>query len=218
MTVSNIAVCFGPTLMRPERETVAAIMDIKFCNVVVEILIENYTKVFKTEPDLEVEYEPTPGPQQPITSQKMKYSPVIPSVTHAIIKSYYDGPMLSTSLHNVGAIPPTIPSHSIPIPNSNRLSLTSSSSSALSESNLHNLNAYSKSSTHTASPNKSYYYNVDTIQNTANTSSSSSNESVCSVFSLENPQMQPSRAPQKTKRSIKMGVHYATSYRPQDTV
>lgn len=45
MTVSNIAVCFGPTLMRPERETVAAIMDIKFCNVVVEILIENYTKV-----------------------------------------------------------------------------------------------------------------------------------------------------------------------------
>lgn len=55
--------------------------------------------------------------------------------------------------------------------------------------------------------------------NAANTSSSSSNESVCSVFSLENPQMQPlSRAPQKTKRSIKMGVHYATSYRPQDTV
>jgi len=45
MTVSNLAVCFGPTLMRPERETVAAIMDIKFCNVVVEILIENYNKV-----------------------------------------------------------------------------------------------------------------------------------------------------------------------------
>jgi len=45
MTISNIAVCFGPTLMRPERETVAAIMDIKFCNVVVEILIENYNKV-----------------------------------------------------------------------------------------------------------------------------------------------------------------------------
>jgi len=74
----------------------------------------------------------------------MKYSPVIPAVTHvsqynlslisyqqvynlclvqAIIKSYYDGPMLSTSLHNVGAIPPTIPSHSIPIANSNRVNL-----------------------------------------------------------------------------------------------
>jgi len=45
MTVSNLGVCFGPTLLRPEEETVAAIMDIKFCNVVVEILIENHEKV-----------------------------------------------------------------------------------------------------------------------------------------------------------------------------
>lgn len=45
MTISNIGVCFGPTLLRPEEETVATIMDIKFCNVVVEILIENYLKV-----------------------------------------------------------------------------------------------------------------------------------------------------------------------------
>lgn len=45
MTVSNLSVCFGPTLLRPEQETVAAIMDIKFCNVVVEILIENYNLV-----------------------------------------------------------------------------------------------------------------------------------------------------------------------------
>jgi len=47
MSVSNIGVCFGPTLMRPEEETVAAIMDIKFCNLVIEILIENYEKVFR---------------------------------------------------------------------------------------------------------------------------------------------------------------------------
>ena len=45
MTVSNLGVCFGPTLLRPEEETVAAIMDIKFCNIVVEISIENYHKV-----------------------------------------------------------------------------------------------------------------------------------------------------------------------------
>jgi hypothetical protein len=45
MTVSNLGVCFGPTLMRPEEETVAAIMDIKFCNLIIEILIENYDKV-----------------------------------------------------------------------------------------------------------------------------------------------------------------------------
>lgn len=45
MTISNLGVCFGPTLLRPEEESVAAIMDIKFGNVVVEILIENCDKV-----------------------------------------------------------------------------------------------------------------------------------------------------------------------------
>ncbi|XP_076319282.1 rho GTPase-activating protein 26-like isoform X1 [Tachypleus tridentatus] len=46
MTVSNLGVCFGPTLLRPEEETVASIMDIKFGNIVVEILIENCDKIF----------------------------------------------------------------------------------------------------------------------------------------------------------------------------
>ncbi|GLG97510.1 Rho GTPase-activating protein 26 [Gryllus bimaculatus] len=44
MTVSNLSMCFGPTLLRPEEETVAAIMDIKFYNVVVEVLIMNYDR------------------------------------------------------------------------------------------------------------------------------------------------------------------------------
>ncbi|NXI54197.1 RHG10 protein, partial [Chloroceryle aenea] len=51
MTVANLGVVFGPTLMRPQEETVAAIMDLKFQNIVVEILIENYEKIFKTLPD-----------------------------------------------------------------------------------------------------------------------------------------------------------------------
>lgn len=50
MTVSNLGVCFGPTLLRPEEETMAAIMDIKFCNVVVEIMIENSEKVLRVYP------------------------------------------------------------------------------------------------------------------------------------------------------------------------
>ena len=50
MTVANLAVCFGPTLLRPEEETVAAIMDIKFANVVVEIMIENWRQIFCGEP------------------------------------------------------------------------------------------------------------------------------------------------------------------------
>ncbi|XP_070595448.1 rho GTPase-activating protein 26 isoform X5 [Erythrolamprus reginae] len=51
MTVANLGVVFGPTLMRPQEETVAAIMDIKFQNIVVEILIENHEKIFNMVPD-----------------------------------------------------------------------------------------------------------------------------------------------------------------------
>ena len=45
MTVSNLGVIFGPTLMRSQEETVAAMMNIKFQNIVVEIMIENRDKV-----------------------------------------------------------------------------------------------------------------------------------------------------------------------------
>lgn len=45
MTVANLGVVFGPTLMRSQEETVAAIMDLKFQNIVVEILIEHQEKV-----------------------------------------------------------------------------------------------------------------------------------------------------------------------------
>ena len=46
MTSSNLGVVFGPTLIRPREETVASIMDIKFCNEVIEILIENCERFF----------------------------------------------------------------------------------------------------------------------------------------------------------------------------
>ncbi|MBN3297155.1 RHG10 protein, partial [Amia calva] len=51
MTVANLGVVFGPTLMRPQEETVAAIMDLKFQNIVVEILIEQHEKIFRGPPD-----------------------------------------------------------------------------------------------------------------------------------------------------------------------
>ncbi|KAJ0172439.1 hypothetical protein K1T71_011578 [Dendrolimus kikuchii] len=47
MCESNLAVCFGPTLLRPERETVASILDLKFYNVVVETLLHHYREVFE---------------------------------------------------------------------------------------------------------------------------------------------------------------------------
>uniref|UniRef100_A0A8C5BIU6 Rho GTPase activating protein 10 n=1 Tax=Gadus morhua TaxID=8049 RepID=A0A8C5BIU6_GADMO len=51
MTVANLGVVFGPTLMRPQEETVAAIMDLKFQNIVVEILIKQHQKIFAGAPE-----------------------------------------------------------------------------------------------------------------------------------------------------------------------
>ncbi|KAI1721529.1 rhoGAP domain-containing protein [Ditylenchus destructor] len=62
MTVGNLGVCFGPTLLRPKEETMAAIMDIKFCNVVVEVLIANCVKIFDTRPPEQVGIPCPPKP------------------------------------------------------------------------------------------------------------------------------------------------------------
>jgi len=66
MSISNLGVCFGPCLLRPAEETVAAILNIKFCNIVVEIMIENYEKIFQTEAD----------PQNVSSDQDHRYYPV----------------------------------------------------------------------------------------------------------------------------------------------
>ncbi|CAJ1064236.1 LOW QUALITY PROTEIN: oligophrenin-1-like [Xyrichtys novacula] len=75
MTPSNMAVVFGPTLMRAKEETVAAMLDIKFQNIVVEILIEDYKKIFSNMPE-DSTAPPVPPPRitprkrQPITISK----------------------------------------------------------------------------------------------------------------------------------------------------
>ncbi|GAA6074036.1 oligophrenin-1 isoform X1, partial [Tachysurus ichikawai] len=75
MTPSNIGVIFGPTLLRAEEETVAAMLDIKFQNIVIEILIEDYKKIFSGPPE-ESSTPPVPPPRlvlrkrQPITILK----------------------------------------------------------------------------------------------------------------------------------------------------
>ncbi|XP_060806169.1 rho GTPase-activating protein Graf [Amyelois transitella] len=50
MSTSNLAVCFGPTLLRAERETVASILELKFYNVLVETLLDNYREIFHNLP------------------------------------------------------------------------------------------------------------------------------------------------------------------------
>uniref|UniRef100_A0A673WLB0 Rho GTPase-activating protein 42 n=1 Tax=Salmo trutta TaxID=8032 RepID=A0A673WLB0_SALTR len=69
MTVSNLGVIFGPTLMRSQEETVAAMMNIKFQNIVVEILIENFDKIFHQAPDPNV---PLPQPQSRPSSRRSR--------------------------------------------------------------------------------------------------------------------------------------------------
>ncbi|XP_041850469.1 rho GTPase-activating protein 42 isoform X2 [Melanotaenia boesemani] len=69
MTVSNLGVIFGPTLMRSQEETVAAMMNIKFQNIVVEILIENFNKIFHQPPDPNV---PLPQPQSRPDSRRSR--------------------------------------------------------------------------------------------------------------------------------------------------
>uniref|UniRef100_H3BXW5 Oligophrenin 1 n=1 Tax=Tetraodon nigroviridis TaxID=99883 RepID=H3BXW5_TETNG len=75
MTSSNMAVIFGPTLMRAQVETVAAMLDIKFQNIVVEILIEEHKKIFGGMPE-DSSAPPVPPPRitprkrQPITISK----------------------------------------------------------------------------------------------------------------------------------------------------
>uniref|UniRef100_A0A665UU82 Oligophrenin 1 n=1 Tax=Echeneis naucrates TaxID=173247 RepID=A0A665UU82_ECHNA len=75
MSPSNMGVIFGPTLMRAKEDTVAAMLDIKFQNIVVEILIEDYKKIFSNRPeDSTVPPIPppriTPRKRQPITISK----------------------------------------------------------------------------------------------------------------------------------------------------
>ncbi|XP_026143706.1 rho GTPase-activating protein 42-like [Carassius auratus] len=69
MTVSNLGVIFGPTLMRSQEETVAAMMNIKFQNIVVEILIENFEKIFHQPLDPNV---PLPQPQSRSESRRTR--------------------------------------------------------------------------------------------------------------------------------------------------
>ena len=45
MKASNLGVVFGPTLMRPEIESVATIVDIKYQNIIVEEMVDHVDAV-----------------------------------------------------------------------------------------------------------------------------------------------------------------------------
>uniref|UniRef100_UPI00398F2E82 oligophrenin-1 isoform X2 n=1 Tax=Pristiophorus japonicus TaxID=55135 RepID=UPI00398F2E82 len=80
MTASNMGVIFGPTLMRAQEDTVAAMINIKFQNIVVEIMIEHYERILQSPPE-ENAAPPIPPPRaaprkrQPITISKRPTRP-----------------------------------------------------------------------------------------------------------------------------------------------
>uniref|UniRef100_A0A9J7ZTF4 Rho GTPase-activating protein 26 n=1 Tax=Cyprinus carpio carpio TaxID=630221 RepID=A0A9J7ZTF4_CYPCA len=70
MTVANLGVVFGPTLLRPQEETVAAIMDIKFQNIVIEILIENHERVWQGNSQLNLPRRRSADSKAPSCSER----------------------------------------------------------------------------------------------------------------------------------------------------
>ncbi|XP_053330164.1 oligophrenin-1 isoform X2 [Spea bombifrons] len=95
MSPSNMGVIFGPTLMRAQEDTVAAMMNIKFQNIVVELLIEHCNKIFSGPPE-ENTVPPVPPPRitprthKPITISKR---PVRgrPGIQHGLSESEGEG-------------------------------------------------------------------------------------------------------------------------------
>lgn len=123
MTPSNMAVIFGPTLMRAQEETVAAMLDIKFQNIVVEILIEEYTKIFSSLPE-DSSVRPIPPPRiTPRTRQPITISKRPARVYTALSPEHFQsengqkhGPVLSpTPLQRTKPLPPREPPPRIPL-------------------------------------------------------------------------------------------------------
>ncbi|CAC5371122.1 ARHGAP26 [Mytilus coruscus] len=103
MTVANLGVCFGPTLMKAEEETVAAIMDIKFLNIVVEILINNYEQIFQSTPD-----EPEIGDTKVVPNSKRTIitDRFTPGVNHTMLTANTQSPTTSQPVYANKAPPP----------------------------------------------------------------------------------------------------------------
>ncbi|XP_055705185.1 rho GTPase-activating protein Graf isoform X2 [Phlebotomus papatasi] len=103
MSVFNLGVVFGPTLLRAMEETVASILDIKFNNVVIEILIENYDLIFKSTPGRASDYLIHSNPPESIPRSQYHGKSVYSQqpLVRVVAKSNYTDPVMSSSLQNI---------------------------------------------------------------------------------------------------------------------
>lgn len=109
MSVFNLGVVFGPTLLRAAEETLAAILDIKFNNVVIEILIENYDLIFKNAPGKASEYlqnaqtNPGDGGSRPYSGYRATRQSInnTQPLMRVVTRVNYTETGMSTSLQNI---------------------------------------------------------------------------------------------------------------------
>ncbi|KYQ60304.1 Rho GTPase-activating protein 26 [Trachymyrmex zeteki] len=225
MTVGNLAVCFGPTLLRPEEETVASIMDIKFYNIVVEILIENYERI--------VAGPPQDSLQRAVAAQSTLQATVIPSKSQCI--KMEEGPTssgngtaflrypLHTAIHTT-VTPASSHAHLVTRSYYDGQPLTVNKSPTIDERNngdydredldntSHRIPSYldsrggGTSSSRIKLTNANLmYHSTDKVLSGGNTSSSS--ESIAS-----DPHPFTGELPIKQKRGTMISVHYPTAY------
>lgn len=108
MSVFNLGVVFGPTLLRAAEETLAAILDIKFNNVVIEILIENYDLIFKNAPGKAADYlshsnasPPEPVPRTYGYRSARNAANNTQPVMRVVTRANYTDTVMSSSLQNI---------------------------------------------------------------------------------------------------------------------
>ena len=101
MTAGNLSVCFGPTLLRPKEQTVATIMDIKFGNEIVEILIENCDHFFSFD---ETDAPKSAGVEAMTTSTKMSSPTISESSSNSTERSRRGGSTPKQPRHNAADI------------------------------------------------------------------------------------------------------------------
>ncbi|XP_012223894.1 rho GTPase-activating protein 26 isoform X2 [Linepithema humile] len=222
MTVGNLAVCFGPTLLRPEEETVASIMDIKFYNIVVEILIENCERIIAGPPQDSLRALP---------AQSALPAAVLPSKSQCV--NVENGPASSGNgtaylrypLHNTVTVAPTSShAHLVtrsyydgqPIGVINKSSIVDERNNGDYddlESTSHRIPSYLDSRSSCVGSGgrmkltnaNLMYHSADKVLSGGNTSSSS--ESIAS-----DPHPFTSELPIKQKRGAMISVHYPTAY------
>ncbi|KAK3699940.1 hypothetical protein QZH41_016614 [Actinostola sp. cb2023] len=78
MAASNLGVVFGPTLMKSKEETMAAIMNLKYQSVVIELLIKEYDNIFDVPKEEQVtanDLQKVENEEKPVPPPKKKVSP-----------------------------------------------------------------------------------------------------------------------------------------------